>query len=100
MQTGLVSVIIPVYNRPTMLLDAVDSVVQQTHRPIEIIIVDDGSTDTTLEVAQKLSTDNQFITTISIENSGPSMARQCGLELANGEFIQYLDSDDLSLIHI
>jgi len=95
MHAGLVSTIIPVYNRPTLLLDAVQSVIAQKYRPIEIIIVNDGSTDATVEVARRLEETYSQISVISIPNSGPGLARQAGLDAANGEFIQYLDSDDL-----
>ena len=95
MQQGLVSTIIPVYNRPEMLVDAVGSVLKQSYRSIEVIIVDDGSTDETLSTALKLSADNACVTVLSIENSGPAIARERGREQADGEFIQYLDSDDL-----
>jgi glycosyltransferase involved in cell wall biosynthesis len=92
---GLVSTIIPVYNRPEMLVIAVETVVRQTYRPIEIIIVDDGSSDNTLEVAQNLAKHHDFIRVKKIENSGAGIAREHGRQIANGEFIQYLDSDDL-----
>jgi len=95
MQMGLVSTIIPVFNRPHMLCEAVDSVLNQSYRSIEIIIVDDGSTDNTLDVAKQLADNNMNTRVISIENSGPGLAREKGREIAKGEFIQYLDSDDL-----
>jgi glycosyltransferase involved in cell wall biosynthesis len=95
---GLVSTIIPVYNRPALLPDAVESVLAQTYRPIEIVIVDDGSTDATLEVARELAIKNpEKVRVIQQANKGPGRARQAGLEAARGEFIQYLDSDDLLL---
>ncbi len=92
---GLVSTIIPVYNRPEMLAEAIDSVINQNYRPIEIIIVNDGSTDHTLQVANSYADDNDYITVISIENSGVGVARETGRLQAKGEFIQYLDSDDI-----
>jgi len=95
MQRGLVSTIIPVYNRPAMLVDAVNSVLSQTYRPIEIIIVDDGSTDNTPQAARKLKADHPEINVVMITNSGPGLAREAGRKIASGEFIQYLDSDDL-----
>lgn len=95
MQAGLVTTIIPVFNRPQMLGQAVSSVLDQSYRNIEIIIIDDGSTDNTLSVAQALAEQHSAIRVFSIENTGPALARQRGLEAANGEFIQYLDSDDL-----
>jgi len=91
----LVSTIIPVYNRPEMLVSAVETVIQQDYRPIEIIIVDDGSSDNTLDVAHKLAKQYDFIQLRNIENSGAGSAREHGRQIANGEFIQYLDSDDL-----
>ncbi|MDD5544337.1 MAG: glycosyltransferase family 2 protein [Acidobacteriia bacterium] len=95
---NLVSTIIPVYNRATLLPHAVRSVLNQTYRPIEIIIVDDGSTDDTPGVAQKLA--NEFpeeIRFIRKTHRGAGPTRESGRLLARGEFIQYLDSDDLVL---
>ncbi len=93
---GLVSTIIPVYNRPAMLREAVGSVLAQTHRPIEIIIVDDGSTDNTPRAGQSLAEERaEEIRFIRKANRGPGPAREAGRQLARGEFIQYLDSDDL-----
>jgi glycosyltransferase involved in cell wall biosynthesis len=95
---GLVSTIIPVYNRPAMLREAVASVLAQTYRPIEIIIVDDGSTDDTARVADDLAAANaEEIRVIHQSNTGPGLAREAGRLAARGEFIQYLDSDDILL---
>lgn len=92
---NLVSTIIPVYNRRSILLEAVDSVLAQTWRPIEIIIVDDGSTDDTPAAVMSLSAQHpEIVKTVRITNSGPGPAREAGRCLACGEFIQYLDSDD------
>jgi len=93
--SGLVSTIIPIYNRPRLLLEAVNSVLNQSYRPIEIIIVDDGSSDNTLAVAKQISSTNSEVSVLSINNSGPGLAREHGRQAAKGEFIQYLDSDDL-----
>ena len=98
MDPALVSTIIPVFNRASMLREAVASVLAQTHRPIEIIIVDDGSTDDTGTVAEELERENAgVVRTIHIANGGPGRAREAGRALAHGEFIQYLDSDDVLL---
>lgn len=95
---NLVSTIIPVYNRAAMLREAVASVLVQTWRPIEIIIVDDGSSDETVHVAEDLQSLHPEIThVIRQKNAGPGVARQTGLAVAQGEFIQFLDSDDLLL---
>jgi|694.fasta_scaffold58676_2 hypothetical protein len=94
----LVSTIIPVFNRPDLLTQAVDSVLGQKHRPIEIIIIDDGSTDNTPEVCAALCKQHpDLIRVVRQENAGPGRARQRGLEMAKGAFVQFLDSDDLLL---
>ncbi|WP_146134585.1 glycosyltransferase family 2 protein [Aphanothece minutissima] len=95
---GLVSTIIPVHNRAGLLRAAVASVLEQDHRPIEIVIVDDGSSDDTGAVADGLAADHpQTIRVIHQPNRGPGAARQRGLDQSRGEFVQYLDSDDLLL---
>ncbi len=96
--TGLVSTVIPVYNRAGMIGSAVRSVLKQTYRPIEIILVDDGSTDETLAELRRLEeTHSEIIHVVTRENGGPGLARETGRLVARGEFIQYLDSDDLLL---
>jgi glycosyltransferase involved in cell wall biosynthesis len=94
---GLVSTIIPVHNRPSLLREAVASVLAQTYRPLEIIIVDDGSTDETGRQAEALSEAHSEVRAIHRENGGPGAARETGRLAARGEFIQYLDSDDFLL---
>ncbi len=98
MISGLATTIIPVFNRPKLLVEAVNSVLAQTYRPIEIIIVDDGSTDDTAKVADNLAKDHpQEIRVIHQTNSGVGLAREAGRLQAKGEFIQHLDSDDILL---
>jgi len=93
--SGLVSTIIPVYNRSAIILRAVDSVLAQTYRPIEIILVDDGSTDETPRVIDDLIQRHPgVIRSFRQNNAGPGAARERGRQAARGEFIQYLDSDD------
>jgi len=94
---GLVSTIIPVYNRPQMLREAVASVLAQTYRPIEVIICDDGSTDGAGEAADELARQHPEVRVVHNPNRGAGPAREAGRLLARGEFIQYLDSDDLLL---
>ena len=93
----LVSVIIPVFNRARMLEEAVDSVLAQTYKLIEVIIVDDGSNDDTVQRSQSLAKKYSNVEFIRMANQGPALARQAGLDRARGEYIQYLDSDDLLL---
>lgn len=93
---GLVSTLIPVFNRSHLLREAVGSVLAQTYRPIEIIISDDGSTDDTPRVIAELQAQHpEIIHSIRIPNSGPGAAREAARLIAEGEFIQYLDSDDI-----
>jgi hypothetical protein len=95
---GLVSVIIPVYNRAKLLAEAVTSALGQDYRRVEIIIVDDGSVDETVQVARDLASAHPAqIRVLRQENKGPGAARERGRQAARGEFIQYLDSDDLLL---
>jgi glycosyltransferase involved in cell wall biosynthesis len=98
-QGALVSVIIPTYNRVKLLPRALDSVFTQTYRPIELIVVDDGSTDNTKDVVlafKKVTAhDDQFyFVYIPQKNSGSQSARNRGLQEARGNYIRFIDSDD------
>jgi len=95
MQAGLVTTIIPFYNRAALLREAVASVIAQTWRPIEVIIVDDGSTDDTPCVADALASD--VVRVIHQPNGGAGLARETGRLAARGDYIQHLDSDDILL---
>lgn len=97
-QLGMVSTIIPVYNRPQLLREAVESVLSQSHESLEILIIDDGSTDATAAVAEQFRCAHPSrIRVLQQRNAGPGAARQRGLEHCRGEFVQFLDSDDLLL---
>src|SRR5262249_24694081 len=97
MTEGLVSTIIPVFNRSTLLVDSVSSALQQTYPQLEVIIVDDASTDDTPQVIASLCGRDSRVRSVRRENGGPGLARETGRQAARGEFIQYLDSDDLLL---
>jgi len=92
MSSPLVSVIIPTYNRAALLCEAVDSVLQQTYRNIEVIVVDDGSTDDTTAVMEKYGDRVRYSRR---PNAGVNAARNLGFKQSKGEFIALLDSDDL-----
>lgn len=94
-----ISVVIPVYNRGALVQATVDSALEQDLPPdeVEIILVDDGSTDDTFSVLQRLYGGNTRVRLFSIPNGGVARARNFGLEKARGEFVAYLDHDDLWL---
>jgi len=91
----LVSVIVPCYNYGHLLHETLDSVLAQTYSQWECIIINDGSTDNTEEVSLAYNQKDTRFRYICQENKGLSGARNTGLEAANGEFIQFLDADDL-----
>ncbi len=91
-QNDLVSVVIPTYNCASYISDAIESVLHQTYLSVEIIVVNDGSTDTTEDVLKKY---RGRIRSFRIENSGPAMARNVGIENSYGGYIAFLDADDL-----
>ena len=90
----LVSVIVPVYNVLPYLHEALDSLIGQTYRELEIILIDDGSTDGSGEVCDGYAERDQRICVIHQENKGLSAARNIGLDRANGNYIAFLDPDD------
>lgn len=96
-QDGLVTTIIPVFNRPILVREAIESVLSQSYKNVEIIVVDDGSTDNTPDVLTELARGEPRVRLFRQLNSGPGVARELGRLNARGEFIQYLDSDDVLL---
>ncbi|MGC1473629.1 MAG: glycosyltransferase family A protein [Psychroserpens sp.] len=98
MDKDLVSIIIPTYNRASYLVNAVESCIVQVYEHLEIIIIDDGSTDDTeIVIKSHLDTDwgHYNITYHKQKNAGASSARNHGLQIARGTYIQFLDSDDI-----
>lgn len=89
-----VSVIIPVYNVEKYLEECLNSVVNQTLREIEVILVDDGSTDGSLKILRTYAQKDSRIILIEQENGGAGTARNAGLAVARGEYLSFLDSDD------
>ena len=90
----LVSVIIPVYNPGKYLYHCLDSITGQTYQNLEIILVDDGSTDDSLSVCREYAAADHRITVFHQENAGVSAARNRGMEAAHGDFYSFIDSDD------
>ncbi len=93
--TVTVSVIIPVYNTEKYLREAMDSIVNQTLRDIEIICVNDGSTDGSAEILEEYAKKDNRISIITQENKGLSCARNAGIMAAKGKYIYFMDSDDI-----
>src|SRR5919205_4589183 len=85
-------VIIPVYNGESYVAEAIESILDQTYRPAEVIVVDDGSTDNTAEVVKRFGDVVQYH---HQPNRGAGAARNRGVELSHGEFLAFLDADDL-----
>lgn len=90
-----ISVIIPVYNVEKYLEDCVKSICEQTLEDIEIICVNDGSTDSSLQILNKLAEDDSRIVIIDQQNSGAGAARNTGIAKATGKYLGFVDSDDL-----
>jgi len=88
-------VIIPAYNADKFIKDALESVFAQNYEPLEIIVVDDGSTDSTAEIVKGFQNSGRTLLYLYQENAGPSRARNVGIRASRGEFITFLDADDL-----
>jgi glycosyltransferase involved in cell wall biosynthesis len=91
----LVSVIIPAYNAEKYIAETIQSVIDQTYTNIEIIVVNDGSTDNTQQVVETAFGDNKTVYLIYKENAGAAAARNSGYQTAKGDLIKFLDGDDL-----
>ncbi len=97
MQTSdpiLVSVIIPFYNADNYLVRCLDSVISQTYKNLEIILVDDGSTDSSLEICREYSNRDERVIILQEKNSGQAVARNYALDHMSGEFVFFVDADD------
>lgn len=99
MKLPFVSVVIPAYNAANTLKETVQSVFEQTFQDFEIIIVDDGSKDDTLQTANSIAENDSRVRVISQKNGGAASARNTGIRAAKGEYIALVDADDLWLPH-
>lgn len=90
-----ISVIIPVYNTEKYLRECLDSVINQTLKDIEIICIDDGSTDSSLNILREYAQKDSRIIVLTRQNKGAGAARNAGLKIAKGEYLSFLDSDDV-----
>lgn len=96
-EKGLVSVIVPVYNTEKYLRQCINSIIDQTYRKLEIILVDDGSTDRSGSICEEYAKQDSRIKVIHQKNGGLSAARNAALDVAAGEYIGFVDSDDYIL---
>ena len=92
MQT--ISIIIPIFNAEPFLAKCLDSLINQPYSALQIILVNDGSTDNSLAIAQRYAQQDSRITVFSQTNQGQSAARNLGLQYATGEYISFIDADD------
>ena len=92
----LVSVIMPVYNAEKTLVDSLRSILTQKYKKIEVLCVNDGSTDHSLEMLEQIAGADDRVKIITQENGGPAKARNTGLDAANGKYISFVDADDLT----
>ena len=92
-----VSVIIPCFNVEQYVEECINSVLKQDHNEIEITCIDNNSTDKTFEIIQRIQEHNSLVQVIKENNQGSCFARNAGIEVANGEYLQFLDADDVLL---
>lgn len=90
----LVSVIVPIYNSEKYIQRCIESILNQSYKNLEIILVNDGSTDDSLKICEKYSEKDDRIRVVNQKNSGVSLTRNMGIELSSGEYIMFVDSDD------
>ena len=93
--SAVVSIIVPVYNSEKYLPDCVESLVNQSYKNIEILLVNDGSTDGSLMLCQKYQNKDHRIVVINSRHGGVSVARNLGIIKATGEYLAFVDSDDM-----
>ena len=90
----IISIIIPMYNAEKFIGRLLNCLKEQTYKNLEIIIVNDGSTDNSLEIAKKYKKEDKRINIVDIENNGVGNARNVGIKGATGRYITFLDADD------
>ena len=95
----LISVIVPVYNVEKYLADCVESILQQTFRDFELILIDDGSKDRSGEICDAFAETDDRIVVVHQDNQGQSKTRNYGVLISKGEYIVFVDSDDLIFPH-
>ena len=95
MREMFVSIIVPVYNVEQYLKECIESILAQTWKNFEVILVDDGSTDSSGKICDEYSQKKEFISVIHKKNGGLSSARNAGIDVAQGDYLAFIDSDDV-----
>lgn len=93
-KSNLISVIVPIYNVELYLDQCITSILNQTYKNLQVILVNDGSTDRSLEICNKYKDEDSRVIVVDIKNSGVTRARKEGFKLATGDYISFIDSDD------
>ena len=94
MQEPLISVIIPVYNAGKYLEQCLTSIIEQSYKNLQIICIDDGSSDNSFNILASFAKSDSRITLLQQQNFGASVARNQGVEFSSGDYISYVDADD------
>lgn len=95
MSNEIVSVVVPIYNAEKYLEESVNSILKQIYENLQIILVNDGSTDNSWEICKELEKNDSRITAVTQKNGGVSVARNKGMDLASGDWIMFVDPDDI-----
>lgn len=90
----LISIIVPIYNIETYLSRCIDSILNQTYQNMEVLLIDDGSSDGSTEICDEFAKMDERVTVIHQKNGGLSSARNCGIDASHGEYIMFVDGDD------
>ncbi|MGL4335950.1 MAG: glycosyltransferase family 2 protein [Turicibacter sp.] len=94
MNEKMITIVVPVFNSEKYIEESINSILNQTYKNFEILIINDGSTDDTQKVLEKLYTTNRKVKVVNTKNRGVSSARNLGINLASGEFLVFMDADD------
>ena len=98
MNRPLISIIIPVYNAECYIRRCIESVLSQTYKEIQVILINDGSTDNTLSILEEYSISDSRIQLINKDNSGVSKTRNIGIDISDGEYIGFVDAADYTML--
>ena len=91
----MISVVVPVYNAEKYIIKCLESLIAaKEQNKLEIVVIDDGSTDNSLKICRQFSADHSYLVVLTQQNSGPSVARNRGVKVATGDYLVFVDADD------